>query len=353
MRYGLLIAAIILGLAGYVLFYFHVAAGFVGGVDAWIEARRAAGAEADYRGISREGFPFRVVVRLDGPRLALPEAATRPLWQAERLSLVLQPWNPRHLIFDLTGSGRIEVGDDERRHRVDYDVAEGLASYQVDAAGALLRLSADIRQVKLDEAGGNAATLARGQLHLRPGEAGALDLAFQLDSLRLDTERLPPSARPLPAFGPEIALLQGDMSIEGAPPLDGALRPWLERWRDDGGDLQLRRLKLTWGQVDIEATGTLALDSEMRLLGALTAKVVGHEHLIDAAVAAGQMRHKDAEIAKAVLGTLAAAGGGVLSVPITLQDGVASLGPVPIARLMPLLPPDARSQALPSPARPR
>jgi hypothetical protein len=353
MRYWLLIGAVILGMAGYLLLYRNVTAGFVAGLDTWLEARRAEGAEASYGGLTHEGFPFRIVVRLDSPRLALPEVPPRPLWQASRLALVLQPWDLRHLIFDLSGQGRLEADDGARRRRLDYDVAEGLASYQTDTAGRLLRLSVDLRQVALDEPGGAAATLARGQLHVRPGESGAIETALQLDNLHLDTDRLPEALRPLPAFGPEVALLQVDASIEGAPPLAGDPRSWLARWRDQGGDLQLRRLKLTWGEVDIESTGTLALDAEMRPLGALTAKVKGHEHLIDAAVAAGQMRRKDAQIAKAVLGTLASAAGGVLSVPITLQDGVASLGPVPIARLQPLFSPVARNQAPPSPAPPQ
>jgi len=353
MRYWLLTGAVALAAVGYVAFYMHVAGGFVAGIDVWLEARRAEGIEAGYRRMARDGFPFRVVVRLAEPRLALPEEPPRLAWQAERLALVLQPWDLRHLIFDLSGSGQLQADGDDGRRRIDYGVADGLASYQTDAAGRLFRLSADLQQVALDEVGGGAATLARAQLHVRPGEADSLDAALQLDRLRLDGARLPEAAGWFRVLGPEVMLLQADLGLESAPPFRGGIGAWLERWRDGGGDLQLRRFKLVWGEVDIEATGTLALDEQLRPLGALTARVKGHEHLVDAAVAAGQMRRRDGETAKALLGLLARSAGGVLAVPVTLQDGVASLGPVPLVRLAPLLAPDDRSQAPPSPAPPR
>jgi hypothetical protein len=49
------------------------------------------------------------------------------------------------------------------------------------------------------------------------------------------------------------------------------------------------------------------------------------------------MKKNAAAAARAVLGLLAAAGGGVLSVPVRLQDGQLFLGPAPVARLGPLL----------------
>ena len=73
-------------------------------------------------------------------------------------------------------------------------------------------------------------------------------------------------------------------------------------------------------------------------MGAFTTKLGGYEVLLDVARDDGQMTDGAARAAKAVLGLLAAVNGGMLSVPVRLQDGEVFLGPVLIARLSPLLP---------------
>lgn len=349
MRYLMLLAVLVAAALGYVAYYAAVLDGFEDGIRRWVAERRSEGLEARYGGLETRGFPFRIVATLSRPALAAPQALNRPAWRAERLAVVVQPWNFRHLILDLSGTGRLGVGDGEARRRVDYDVGEGRASYQADSAGRLERLSVVLGSVTLREAeGGLFLSLANGQLHARPA-AEAVELALKLERLAVDPKSLARENRPLPALGPEIALVIAEARVMGAPPLAGDPAAWLAHWRDAGGDLELSRFKLTWGELDVEAEGALALDEEFRPIGALTARVRGHEHLLDAAVAAGQMRAQDAQTAASVLDLLAKAGGGVLSVPLTLQDGRVLLGPVPVARLAPLLPPGGRNPAPASP----
>jgi hypothetical protein len=96
-------------------------------------------------------------------------------------------------------------------------------------------------------------------------------------------------------------------------------------------------LHLQWGDIEITASGSLALDDRMRAIGALTARIKGHNELLKLAVANGAMEKKNLLPARAVLGLLAAAAGGVLSVPVRLQDGTLFLGPAAIARLAPIV----------------
>lgn len=352
MRYILLLAALVAAALGYVAYYFSVVDGFEQGLQRWLSERRAEGLEGGYEDLEFHGFPFRIIATLSQPALAAPNARKAPAWRAARLAIAVQPWNLHHFILDLSGTGRISADDGGGRRSLDYTVGEGRASYQDDSKGGLRLLAADIDRVAVHEAGnGPRLSLARGQLHARPRPGKAVELALKLEKLAVDPETLPAEDRPLAAFGPEIALLMADATVNDPPPLTGVPAAWLRQWRESGGDLELQHFKLVWGDVDVEAEGTLALDEEMRPIGALTAKVRGHEQLIDAAVAAGQMRAGDAKTAKSVLNILAKAGGGVLSVPLTLQDGRVFLGPVPLARLAPLLPPDGQSPPPASPDR--
>ena len=98
-------------------------------------------------------------------------------------------------------------------------------------------------------------------------------------------------------------------------------------------------MELDWGRLSLRGEGTLALDEAMRPMGAMTTRLKGFELLVEAARDDGQMSAGAAVAANAALGLLAAANGGMLSVPVRLQNGEAFLGPARIARLAPLLPP--------------
>jgi hypothetical protein len=119
----------------------------------------------------------------------------------------------------------------------------------------------------------------------------------------------------------------------------GPLEPALTAWRDDGGTLEVRRLTLRSSSISVVTNGTLALDNQMRPMGAATAVIGGYVEALDRLVAAGAIAARDAQLAKLLLNAIAApnsAGERVLNVPITGQDGWLYVGPVRLARLDPL-----------------
>ncbi len=354
MRYLLLLAAVAALAAGYVVYYFQVENGVRLGFANWVASRRAEGFEVDFRSLETRGFPFRVVVALEAPRLAAPTALGAPAWRGQRLAGVVQPWNFGHLILELSGDGEIAFDEAGHRRRLAYSVEHGLASIEA-GDGGLARLAVDLESITLTE----AATAARfqterAQLHLRPGDRADMlwQLVYKAERSRIEAEPNSPLGAALGALGPEVALAMFEASLNGRSPSTGAsIAEIAAHWRNAGGNAELRRFKLVWGNLDIETSGTLSLDNEMRLIGALTARVRGHGKLIEALVAMGEMSAAEAKAAKVVLDLLAAAGGGVLSVPLVLQDGLVRLGPVALARLSPLLRSDGQSPAPPSPAR--
>ena len=126
----------------------------------------------------------------------------------------------------------------------------------------------------------------------------------------------------------------------GALP-SGPLVESLQRWRESGGTVELKWLHLAWGPIDIKLKGTLALDAQLRPIGALSADIAGFAEAIDALVVAGVVEGDTGRLARAGLGLLAKRpeGGGppVLSVPMTAQDGRLYLGPIAITELPPVL----------------
>ncbi len=339
MRYWALIAAVAVAVAGYGGYYFFVADAVVGGIETWSRDWRASGGIAEYDGIERCGFPYRVVVDVARPRLAAPGRGTVPVWEADRLQAVIQPWNFRHVILDLTGRHRLGplATGPGRTTRLDLAVTEGLASHRRDGDDRLLDLAVDLKGLAgtaETRVGGQrlqaAITGERAQLHLRrSGRPDALgDVSLRLDRLAVgEWAWIPPFER--------LALLA---TVVGPEPPPADPRAMLVAWRDGGGTVEVAELTLLWGKVEIRAEGSIALDAETRPIGALTAKVKGHGELLERAVLAGAMRREDADQALPILNLLAIAAGGELSVPVTMQDGILWLGPVAVARLAPILP---------------
>jgi hypothetical protein len=284
-----------------------------------------------YRDMAITGFPFRLQLDLASPRIAWRGQTHEIFWESDQIKAVGHPWQPHRILFDLTGQHRFKtkLGGDWRE--LTLDSGEAMASVETDAENRPERLSLDIKKIILRHNGAPALQGERLQIHSRPapGMSDGLDFALSGEALEVAEGALPRNFVALPRTAKSLDL---QATVTGLP--KAGLSPGgLPQWRDGGGTLEVKRFHLQWGDMDISATGSLALDGEMRPIGALTARIKGHDQLLDIAVANGMMDKDDLVAARAVLGLLAAAGGGVLSVPVRLQDGQLFLGPAPVARL--------------------
>jgi hypothetical protein len=125
------------------------------------------------------------------------------------------------------------------------------------------------------------------------------------------------------------------MGAVPAGPLDQAVAAW----RDDGGTIEVRRLTFAASSVNVLANGTLALDNQMRPMGAATAAIRGFDEALDRLTRAGTVNPRDAQLAKLLLAAVAqpnADGERVLNVPVTGQNGWLYVGPMRLTRLDPL-----------------
>ena len=105
-------------------------------------------------------------------------------------------------------------------------------------------------------------------------------------------------------------------------------------------------LNLIWGGLDLRANGTVALDPELRPLGALTADIRGYEEALEALAEARLIRRDILPASRITLNLLAKTsetdGRRVLTVPVNAQGGGLYLGPIKLAELPVLLNPPNR-----------
>ncbi|MBT3532605.1 MAG: DUF2125 domain-containing protein [Rhodospirillaceae bacterium] len=338
MRYYVLIGVVIAVVAAWTGVWFYIAG----------EVRQQTQASADqitdtykasHGGFVIGGYPFRIRVDISRPRLDLRDNSSGFLWETDDVSGVRHLWQPRHILLDLSGQHRFTLAHDGAWYRLELDNSEAMASVQTDAAGQMGRLSLDIKEPllgyslvpALEETLQAAGRARRLQIHARmtPDASGDIDVALRGDGLEIGEGVLPDH---LAAVSRTIPLLDLQTTVTGLSDHGPSTTP-IAQWRDDGGTIEVRRFHLQWGDMELTASGSLALDERMRPIGALTARIKGHDQLLDIAVATKSMDKNGAIAARAVLGLLAAAGGGVLSVPVRLQDGQLFLGPAAVANL--------------------
>ena len=302
----------------------------------WVEARRVEGFTVRYTTFELTGFPFVLRATIDEPGLGRPATQSSWAWQGERLIMQSRPWTPWRLRLALAGAQTVRLADglgsstySGTAGKLTLDVVlggGGRESGRLTVAGLDLSTADGAPAIAVERA---EVTARRGFPDPEDHRAPTLDVDLTARGIEL------PAGLNLP-LGRMIGALRLEASVRGTV----AAGPWpaaLAKWRDDGGTVEVARLNLTYGFLDVRANGTMALDGYMQPIGAFTAKVEGFFPLVDALKEKGLVRARDAVTAKVVLGVLAKkpADGGppTLNLPLTMQGRKFYAGPLALAQV--------------------
>lgn len=309
-------------------FYWVVVSGRVETrAQAWIAEQERAGYAIEHQGLSVGGYPFRFSLRADAPIIAAPRSEGG--WRAEldQLAATAQFYNLDHWIVTFGGPARLETlgATGLVRYAMTADAARlSLAA----AAGSTTRVGADLDGFTLAAEGGPAPVIERiGQARLSGfiDEDDRFSFAMELLDMALaDAAVEPPVAA---AFGRTAQRVR----------LAGALTRWdaLARagdpfaWTASGGLLDVRDAQLLWGPADLNGTGAVRLDSELRPAGRLSLVVTDPDTLISALVEAGLVHDEQGEALR-LFALMAPRRDTGIALPFRLQDGGLFLGPARI-----------------------
>jgi hypothetical protein len=345
-RLGLMSGVIIAVLAvSYTGFWFFGARHLQKTVLEWIDTRREEGVEISYDRLELGGFPGSFRVLLSAPKMrraAFGGKREANGWrmEASRIRARALPWKFNQ--FDVDLSGDLTLAFRHEGKLVTYQgVARRLFSQWVIhgdgwPSGAMI----EIDGLGLGKKGAGpsitAGSLRLDAKRLFPEEETHRSPTFSLElsgrGLRV------PQFVPLP-LGQKITELALNGELLGGLP-GSRLIEALSAWRDSGGTVEVKQLRIRHGPLGVQANGTLALDKELQPIGALTARIEGFFAAVDRLRQAGMIRSRDAAMAKLVLGAMAKrpAGGGSSSVslPLTIQNRKLFAGPVTLAELPPI-----------------
>ena len=303
------------------------------GLDDWFAQEHAQGRDWTCPNRSVGGYPFRLEVRCAAPSFTGRVGAVAVAGSVGDVLVAAHLYNPS-LVLAEVGSPLVFKAQDGS---LDLSLAwtRLQASHRV-RKGGLERDSLEIEGPVLRLAGRGLPTIAAKaegfEVHLRPNPdrasaVSAMDFALRLTKLEAPAlDGLSGYAGPLDAVF-AATVLQTD-ALRG-----GDLAQPLEQWRQAGGNVEIRELKLAKGDALVEANGALEIDSAHRLAGRIELQMTGLGPLLQRfGVSPG-----NAAIGGLLGGLLGGRGlpgqnqsgaKGALRVPLDLNQGRAMIGPM-------------------------
>jgi hypothetical protein len=317
--FGLLLVLI----GGYALWWHSLTVRLRGDLDHWVAERAAAGWKISTGAVAVGGFPLHVVMTLAAPGVEDP---TGNAWQGPPLTVFLPLLSPRHPHLEAPGQHVFTVNGLDP---IAMSAAQASADLVIDEHG-LGEASVD-----LGTASAKALRVDRLSLQLQRLAAGKVEHDVSSWGLRLALDNLALPDDPRLLFGSLLPAARLEARLQGSLS-GGSLRQVLTAWRDDGGTVEVDSLSVAWPPLALSGKGTLALDRDLQPILASSCNIRGLFEAIDALTRSGVVRPKDAGMVKLVFGLMMKPdkdGTQALSVPVTIQNRILSIGPAKLFEL--------------------
>ncbi len=308
------LAALGVAAVGWSVFW-NVAAGMTQtGLDNWFEQERALGRQWSCPSRSVGGYPFRLEVRCASPSFTGRVGALEGLGSTGDVLAAANLYNPSLVLAEVgspfvfkSRDGSLDLSLAWKDLRVSHRIRQGaLDRHSLEIEAPVLRVTAKEAAPVTFRADGFEA-------HLRPNpdrDAAASAFDFAVKLTRLDAPVLDVATG---VAGPVDALFAATVLQVDAARAASAPQA-LERWRLAGGNVEVRDLKFAKGDTRVEASGALRLDDAHRLAGRMDLQLTGFAPVLQ------RMGFN--------LGPLASGGANALRLPVNLERGRASIGPL-------------------------
>ncbi|MCB5408946.1 DUF2125 domain-containing protein [Pseudogemmobacter faecipullorum] len=307
---------------------------------ALIADQRNAGAEISYSDLGLRGFASRF--DLTARDLRYRDPGGRFGFEGPVVWLYAMSWKPWHIILGLPERQKLFIAGQMLELEGRALQASLRAAPALDLPLAELRLSGEA--ITLRGAGMGEFTAGGVSLGLRDASAlpdagltgGALyQLGLNAGELRPDAAiaakiaAVTLAAAPAEPLPEVISALHLDLILSLTAPLDrhaGQSQPGVTA-------LNLRDLSLTWGALELSASGMLLPDAQGYASGRITVTAKNWQYLPVLMVASGKVEPRMAPLLQNMLAALAQDAGtpDQISLPLVLKDGWMNFGPLPLA----------------------
>ncbi len=333
------LGVVVLLIVVYTVYWFVAADKLCIAAERWRDERLAQGEIVTWQSFVVHGYPFWLSATATATLWAGGSGDRVWSWEASHVVAKVRPWRFQQVSLDLTGEHQIVRADSGSREV--YSVtADRLTSLLDFEAGKVDRAVFDLARLRLD--GGPAIgawSLETGTATIRRPSVPPVDHLGVGWSVAFDGGGLGLPESPILPLGNRVARAVVDANILGDI-LPGPLDIGLAQWRDDGGTIEAKHLRLDWGPLAAQGDGTVALDATLQPIGAFSAQVQGFLETIELLRRQGTVDSKAANTARLVLGVLSRpspeGGPSTISLPVSIQNRTVFAGPVAVLRLNPI-----------------
>lgn len=344
----LVIAGLVLLLAlagGYYAYWRYVAQELEAGVDYWAADQRAHGSEVSFVWDGISGFPFAFKARFQQPdvKLQLPGAVLE--WSSGFLAAEMSPWDLRTVRISSPAQQVVRFQAQRQSGQWRLIVAAVAGEIRFADTGAMRGIDAELQLPDATMPDGLALAADQVSLRVALPDTPPVDYSQPFATVAADLSKLllPPNTRLLTSDPVERASVDAVIRGPVAVPVDFAAAPpltdILARWRDAGGDIEVKSFGFAQGPLSVGGEATLALDGNLQPLGAGTVTASGLSEAVEILLRDGLIPADRAMVARATAKALertGAEGKAEAKFALSLQNGIVSFGPAPLLQVPPI-----------------
>ena len=275
------------------------------------------------------GTPFSVKAKFKDALIKDPKGHVE--WRGQEVEIMMYPWKFYTLNFNFPGDQKILTSQNAvfPLRALQFEGAKGTCV--LAPVGGFERVDFTVNRIKLVEGTQVQAIFLEDSSVKVENIVDPLDLKLTMVTSIVNLEKFLNMEKPL-----ENALkLSLDAKLSGYQ-TKASLPKSFSEWRDGGGVLDINLLTFSWPPISGEMEGTLTLDKELYPLGSFSSKILGYQEAIDYLVKVGLIKKKKALAASFMIGLFShtdESGKMYLTLPITFQNKICSLGPAPLFKL--------------------
>lgn len=321
MRFGLIIGAILLVLAGYAGYWFFAASQVDAEIRRWIADKQSAGYDIEYSELRVSGFPYRFEIHMIDPRIQAPASDGGWFAQLDGVQANALPYDFSLWVVSFDGPLVVE-GESMLR----LDASDARFSRKSNSDGEIIRVGAEVSNLTIEAITGDQPSISSVDSLLISGQVGednVMRVQGQALGLHAAQERIDPG----------IALAFGDtgetarLAMEVTQWRELALGGDAARWSRAGGEVRIQDAEFDWGPAHLSGEGQIRLNDMAEPDGRLSVRIVNPDALADALIESGMIDEDDAPALQMVV-IMAPRGEEGVSLPFSINGRGVYLGPV-------------------------
>ncbi len=343
MRLKFLASFFLLSALGYSLFWYYMAGELEDRIEVWVDEQKSRGLSIKYQELDINGFPYRMELSIRKLKVIKTGPETLPvLARSPHITLIAFPWKINHAVI-ISDGGAFRIGS-RRNPAMDMAFGKFRSSVVVDfASRKFQRASVVIDKVNWTAAKAKPSEAKQVKLHImRPVQAAdedTIELPIQM-KLYLEAKDVIAREIPIGIFGKKADQVRLDLQLHGEA-LPTYTKDALVSWRDKGGTLAVKNFEVISGDMDIGLDGEVALDADLKPLGAFSAKVHGIDHIVTILSGRPAFQQEPGSMILQELKRMnreeTTGGKKAFDLAISLQGGLLFLGPIPVYELEPVV----------------